>query len=337
VITRGWARIGIAASAVLLTASATAAQATPPFTATLSADTVAMGEIFDFSVAVPVPSGSVVYFPDTLPTTIYVESAAPVRVDVEPAADGGSRLLLTYPVMAFGVGELPVPGLDILMRARGDQAGVLELPGGSATGAWDEAPRQAGSRVTRIPRQAVWVTPVFTVEQIAEGVEPMPANDVAGGNWSWPSISLMLLCGSLLVGTLVSTTKGLVERAEARRGAPVPPTPEERRARALDDLDALLALGLHRSGRVLEFYDGGSTIVRRYVEGSDGGWPDSLTTTELMRRLRARSGDAVAGALPEAMRQAEVVKFGRLRPGSDDAERHWHVLREWVRASGPIR
>jgi len=266
-----------------------------------------------------------------------MESAAPVRVASESSADGSGLLTLTYPMMAFGIGELPVPGLDVLIRARGEHEGVLELPGGSATGAWNEAPRQAGSRVVRIPRQGVWVTPVFTLDDLAEGVEPMPANDVAGGSWSWPSISLILLCGSLLLVTLVSTTRGLIEQAAERRGPPVPPTPEELRSRAVNDLDALLSQGLHRDGHLLEFYEGGSAIVRRYVEESRDGWPSSLTSTELMEQLRSRSGEAAAGALPMAMGQAEVVKFGRLRPDAESAESDWRVLRDWVRTSEVVR
>jgi hypothetical protein len=301
--------------------------------ATVSADTVEMGQLFELRVALPVPAGSIVYFPDTLPATIYMESAAPVQVAAEPASDGAANLTLTYEMMAFGVGELPVPGFDILIRARGAQEGVVELPGGSVTGAWPEAPRQAGSRLVRVPRQGVWVGPVFTVEQIAEGVQPMPANDVAGGSWNWPSLALMLLCGSILAVTLVSATRGVIEQSASHRRV-VPPTPEELRARALADLDALLDEGLHEEGRLLEFYNRGSHIVRRYVERAEGPWPSSLTSTELMERLRARSGDNAVGPLPTEMELAEVVKFGRLRPDAATAERHWAVLHDWVASSG---
>ncbi len=332
----GWNELSLAVLATVLLAAGAAAQTAPAFTAEVSSDTVEMGEIFEFRVSVPVPAGSIVYFPDTLPATVNVESAARVRVETVPDG-GGATLTLTYPMMAFGAGELPVPGFDLLMRVRGDEGGVLELPGGSATGVWDEAPRQAGSRLTRIPRQGVWVVPVLTPTVLAEGVEPMPPNDVAGANWSWPSLTLLILCGSLLVVTLVSTTKGFIDQAAGRSHPTRPPTPAERRRRALDELEALLDEGLHREGRLLDFYTRASGIVRRYVEGIEGSWPSSLTSTELTARVRSRLGDAKAGSLPTELASAEVVKFGRLRPDADTAERHGRALRDWISESEDVQ
>jgi hypothetical protein len=161
----------------------------------------------------------------------------------------------------------------------------------------------------------------------------MPANDVAGGDWSWPSLMLMVLCGSLLAVTLASTTRGLMEQSAARRSPPPPPTPEQLRALALDELGALLAEGIHTNGRLLEFYTRSSGIVRRYVEGVQSSWPTSLTSTELMQRLRTRSTLDV-GPLADAMGQAEVVKFGRLQPGAGAAEEHCRTLRDWIAGTG---
>src|SRR5688572_25534026 len=76
---------------------ALAAQST--FQAGLSADTVDVGEVFELRVRVPVPAGSVVYFPDTVGTTEVLESHTPVRWAAEPDPAGGSVLTLTYPVM----------------------------------------------------------------------------------------------------------------------------------------------------------------------------------------------------------------------------------------------
>jgi hypothetical protein len=112
-----------------------------------------------------------------------------------------------------------------------------------------------------------------------------------------------------------------------------PPTAEELRQRALDELDALLAHGDHLEGRQLTFYTRSSDIVRRYLEGIDSSRGSSLTSSELMRRLGAESGSNAVSGLATEMGLAEVMKFGRLRPDADTSERHWRALRDWVAAS----
>ena len=322
------------AVALALTAPAASAQSASPFTVGLSADTVEMGELFELRVSVPVPPGSVVYFPDTLPATVNVESAEPARVESESVPDGGARLTLSYPMMAFGTGTLPVPGLDVLIMPRGDRTEGVALPGGSVTGAWNEAPPRSGPALTRVPRQAVWVVPVFTPQDLVRGIEPRPANDVVGGDWNWPSLALALLFSSVLAVTLVSTTKEWLTRSGRGGIAHEDPTLEALRQRALRQLDDLLAEGLHTEDRLLEFYTSGSGIVRTYVEAMESEWAPSLTSSELMGRLRSRSGEPAAGSLPGQLGLAEVVKFGRLRTGPEAAKEHWRSLRSWVEDSG---
>lgn len=317
-----------------LTATVAGAQSAPPLTVNLSADTVEMGELFELRVSVPVPPTSVVYFPDTLPATLNMESASPVRMEADSASDGGARVTLTYPMIAFGTGTLPVPGFDVLVAPRGNRAQGTSLPGGSVTGAWSDAPPRSGSAaLTRVPRQAVWVAPVFTPQDLVQGIEPMPPSDVVGGAWNWPSLALALLFSSVLAVTLVSTTREWLTRAEQGGFPHEEPTLEVLRQRALRQLDDLLAEGIHAHGRLLDFYTRSSGIVRSYVEAMDRQWASSLTSGELMVRLRERSGEGAAGHLPVELGTAEVVKFGRLRPGRDAAEEHWRALRNWVEAS----
>ena len=319
--------------AAALTSAPAAAQSGRTLDVTLSADTVEMGTLFELSVTVTVAPGSVAYFPDTLPATLNMESAAPVRTEAVGSPDGGALLTLTYPMMAFGVGPLPVPGFDILITPRGTQQIADTLPTGSAIGVWRDAPlRTDPGALTRVPRQAVQVTPVFTAEDYAEGLEPMPVNDVVGGSWSWPSLALILVCASVFVLTSASTTKEWFARGH---GTPpvAPPSLDGLRERALRRLDDLFAEGLHTEDRPLEFYTSCSGIVRDYVEAMDAGWRSSLTSTELMMRLQRRWPQDI-GSLPDRMAAAEVVKFGRLRPEAAAAERHWRVLRDWVEQSG---
>lgn len=147
-------------------------------------------------------------------------------------------------------------------------------------------------------------------------------------------MALLLVSSSLLVVTLVSTTHEWRSRGAGGAATHEQPTLEARRRLALRQLDDLLTEGPHRQGALLDFYTRASGIVRSYVEAMDPDWSSSLTSGELMRRLRARSGEDAAGGLPTDMHTAEVVKFGRLRPGADLAERDWQALRDWVDRSG---
>jgi hypothetical protein len=311
------------------------AQSATALAVSLSADTIPMGELFDLRVGISVPPNSVVYFPDTLAATVNVESADPVRTEAEAEAssDGGARLTLTYPMMAFGVGTLPVPGFDVMIVPRGTGAEGGALPGGSVIGAWSDAPSRIGPALTRIPRQAVWVVPVFTPQDLVTGIEPRPPNDVFGGAWHWPSLALLLVFSSGLAVTLVSTTRDWLAHSDAGV-AHEDPTLEVLRQRALGRLDDLLDEGLHAEGQLLEFYTQSTGIVRSYVEAMDAEWASSLTSSELIGRLLTRSGEDAAGHLPQELGTAEVVKFGRLEPGREGAETHWRALKDWVEGSG---
>lgn len=329
---------GVGVLLALAVASAPgAAQST--FRAALSADTVAMGDVFELLVRVPVPAGSAVYFPDTVATTEVLESHAPVHWEAEPTPDGGATLVLTYPVMAFGTGIVPVPGFDVFVSPSGDHGSVAPLPGGSVVGAWSDAPTRGAAyvRPLRVPRRGVWVTPVFTPEDLEGEVQPMPSGDVVGASWHWPSVALALLFAGVLAAVVARTVRArLAPGMDAGRagGDDGPWTPDAARLHALRELDRLLEEGLHAEGQTLELYTRSSGIVRLYVERRDPTCGPDLTSSELTRRLRARTNGAAGTALFREMEAAEVVKFGRLRPRGEEAEEHVRSLRAWVEASG---
>jgi hypothetical protein len=295
-----------------------------------------MGEVFELLVRVPVPPGSVVYFPDTVATTAVLESHAPVRWEAERAADGGATLLLTYPVIAYGAGLVGVSGFDVFVRSAGNSvAGDAALPGGSFVGAWRDAPVRGGEDVRpfRVPRRGVWIDPVFSDEQLDGGVEPMPSADVVGASWHWPSIAWGLLFASGLVTIGMRAWRSAPGAGRRRPGARAW-TPAASRRDALEQLDRLLAERLQSAGRVHELYTRSSAIVRRFVRRLDTELGADLTSSELVGCLRRRTSGGRGSALFEEMGTAEVVKFGRMRPGESEAEAHIRSLREWVEGSG---
>ena len=96
--------VGCVALAFALQPLPTAAQSPEPV-AVLSADSVEIAEVFELRVEVPVPSGSVVYFPDYVPATDDVESFTPVDWRARRGPDGGATIELTYALMPFGMGN----------------------------------------------------------------------------------------------------------------------------------------------------------------------------------------------------------------------------------------
>lgn len=298
----------------------------------LSSDSVAMAEVFELRVRVSVPAGSAVFFPDTLAASADLESFAPVEWRAERAPDDGAVVTLTYPLIPFGSGNIAVPGLDIVLGTSELAADGERVPGGSRVGAWEDTPRgsEASLRRTRMPEGTIWVRPVQSDEELAAGAMPRGPDDVVGLNWSWPAVTLLALFSSTLVGAGVTTTRDWLARRTRPMDTQVaqPAGLEAARLAALAELDRLLATGPHTEDRVAAVYAASSGVVRGYVERLDPAWGPDLTSTELMDRVR--TGVGAADASVEAMRVAERVKFGRLRPGSAATESHLRTLRAWL-------
>ena len=309
-------------------------------TGSLSADTVGQGDAFELYVEIEVPSGSAVYFPDTVPSAFGLESFRAVDWESEAFGDGG-MLKLTYPLIAFQIGLVPVPGLDVFI---GPATGV-ESPSfhtGSVIGEWNSVAADSGlEALERVPvaRQAVWVASPIQPGDISAGLEPRLPSDVLGANWDWLSLVLIVsLSTAFLVAITPMVRKLLTDQGgkEESPDASLGPDPAlVRWQAALDELDQIFSLGLHLSKEVEEFYGRSSRTVRTYIEGLDAAWGPSFTSSELMLQLgRGVNGSSLN--LYGSMDVAEVVKFGRLRPDGDSAESDWRALRNWVEESRSI-
>ncbi|MDA0329682.1 MAG: hypothetical protein O2958_11815 [Gemmatimonadetes bacterium] len=334
---RGIAEAGLLGLALLTpthaaaqTAGGSPAAQSPSVTATLSADTIAIGDAFDLQITVLLPSGQTLFLPDSLDSTDALAPAGRV-VWAERVSDGVRSLEVTYPLIALDVGVVTVPRFEILVGS----GGPLDAPAVIPVYAVGEADATTGGLLrVAVPEQRLFVASVLLMEDITQGIVPRPAADVWGGDWHGPSIFWIVASTLLLGGVLTVSARDLLAyqgrtRSEAR--APVPP-----REQALDLFDRLLARGLHSDGRVDEFYHETSDILRRYVESLDEAWGSALTSTELMRALSAHRDKQSEALLEAEMGAAEAVKFGRRRPPSEVAESHWRVLRDWVAgAEGP--
>ena len=334
----------------------------------VSPDTVELGDPFTLRANVYVPPGRDLRLPATLPAEWGVESLARVRTESVEAGDGSVQVVLEYDLIPFEIGLAATPQLEITSgeAAPGeDRVRVGDGPEGSGdpavvgTGQTPENAQSAqyaeitentenvvGSSAAErsldrlvVAGRRVFVTSPVLLDDIARGLRPRPPADVVGSSWNLPAVLGASVLSLLLLGVgTVQTREWLAARAASAIRADAPPeTPEVWRKRALDDLDLLLARGHHRAGRLRDFYEGASDVVREYVEHFDPAWNRSWTSTELMRDLSADAGWPEPDALERAMGRAEVAKFagatGALEGAEAAAEHDWRAMRGWVEAS----
>lgn len=303
----------------------------------LSADTVGIGDLIDLSFVVELPAGIVAFLPDSLDTSAF-ESFEPVRWSSDPQDDGGARLTVTYPLIAFQVGGIAVPDFPIFVaRAREAQAAGFSSEG-DVVGSWSafraEPAATPSARMLRIPPQPLWVVSVLEIEDASNGVQPRPIADVVGGARHWPATILLVIFGALSAGILFSSGRAIWIGIRDR---PVPPP--DPRLTALAAFDDLIAEGSHRGGDVRAFYTRASDITRRFVEVLEDAWGPAHTSTELMSDLEAARRREGFSSTPEVepltsvMEHAERVKFGGDRPDADEAEQEVDTVRGWIERS----
>jgi hypothetical protein len=295
-----------------------------------------MAEVFELRVEVPVPAGSLVFFPDSVPSTDDVESFTPVEWRARRGPDGSAIVELTYALMPFGTGTIVLPPVDVITMPRGERIDGQAIPGGSVVGAWEMRQPALGSTRSITPPM-VWVEPVYSMDDVVSGMSPRGPEDVLGFSWSWPSVVLVLLFSTVIGGAVVTTTREwLANRPDTR---PIPPAGgtnlDQARRQAITELDRLVASGPYPAERAYALYQASSGIVRGYAERLDPEWGPELTSSELMSELRSRSLED--GSLAAEMHRAEAVKFGLLRPGSDPTSVHLTVLRDWLAGQPEVR
>lgn len=317
---------------------AAGAQTPPVRDVHLSADSIEIGDRFDLRFTVRLPAGRVAFFPGSV-AGAGLEPFDGVAWTAEADSDGGTRIEVTYPLLAYRTGSLAVPALDVFVAPAGEATSAGYASPGDPVGSWSaflESPGALPSaRLVAVPEQRVHVATVLALDDVTTQIAPRPPADVSGGDRDWVSTLLLGAFGVLLLGVTVASAR---DWSRMRNATPPPPLPSPRE-RALAAMDDILATGSHRDGRIRDFYDGWSGVVRRYLEGFEEAWGPSWTSTELMSDLQGRRRSvAIARSLgPEGiareMRLAEEVKFGGLRPEPEEAEAHWKRARDWIAGS----
>jgi len=346
-------------AALLAVGAATPATAQAPASAvprlralSLSADTIAIGDRFQLSLVATIPADMVAFLPDSLEGSGF-EPFDVVQWSATEGPEGDATLTISYPLIAFDVGEIVVPDFGVYAADRDEsQAAGLSSPG-DVVGSWErfrESPAAVPSaRVLTVPEHRVWVASVLVADETGGQLTPRPAADVSGASRHWPSTLLAAVFGLALIAFLGVAAKRTYadarEREVAQRRLP------DARSRALLALDELLASEAHLDGRTKHFFTESSTIVRAYIEELDARWSRAWTSTELMRELTAGAttngrgarvlesphgvrelakAEAVAKAVVEVEAEGEAVAEGEA--DGPAAPRTEELVSEMIRA-----
>jgi hypothetical protein len=267
--------------------------------------------------------GTTLFLPDTLlPAEASASAGRGTWVEAAGLADSVD-VTVTYPVVAYLNGEVDLPALEAWVApSPSGVANVVPTRGSDS----EDTPVTEGLQRVAIPIGRIAVTPLRELSGAGDSTRPRPPADVLGRQWSvWLALALGLTAAGGL-GVAGAVTARIRER---RRARPAPPRISSRR-HALLELDRIRSLGWHREGKVVEFYAATTDVLRRFSEQREPDWGIALTSTELLDEIRARWGAAPAQGIAGVIPTAERAKFGRHRPGPDDAEAHWAAVRAWI-------
>ncbi len=265
----------------------------------LSPDSARIGQRVTLTLTVSeVPAGAEVVFPELPDTGALVSLAPPARL---PAATPGGVWRARYELVAWSLGDLPIPAAEIRVLS-GESERRISLPDSTL--------------------HVVSILPAA-----GEGTLTWkPAAEVVGGNWS---LQEKLVGAALALATLLTAAAYLRRRSAAR---PVP-VPEGRppRERALAAIDALEESGMVEAGEFKAFYSALSQIVRAFLAETDRSWGLDLTTLELVAAV-SRDGvrPAALAALSALLGGADMAKFARWRPKPVDAKGALAEARRWL-------
>lgn len=268
-------------------------------------DSARVGDVFHAAIRVDVPAGTRVLFPDSLAVPDDVENAGSPIVQTDTTGPGRLGITAAFPLTAWRPGDVVLPDV------------------------WVRIDAGAGPDSVRASFPATLVLSVLPAD--TAGIAPRPARDVLGANRLWWPLLLAVL-GALAVAA------ALLWWWRQRRPEPaaVPVAARSPRQLALEALARARSGGLLEAGDFRGFYFAVTDALRHYAAALDARLGSELTTTEIAANARGIGMDAEAAVLVGILGRADLVKFARVTPATEEALREWENARAWVeRFEGP--
>ncbi len=306
----------ILAVAVAAGAIAVASAQSPRITVELDSNIMTMGSRSPLKVTVDLPEAmapQLVGFPFIAPDgpgyTVFGPAQIVAADSTQTVTDGCRRIVFDYMLQAFD------PGLYTLPRF-----GVVN---------------GAGDTVFSDPEPLK----VLAIDVDTLSMQPFPMAPLAEAGMKWHDYIPLWLLWLLLVPVAVVAgifiyrkTRKEEEFRKLEHIKPVPPF-----ELAMQRLDALRTQRLAQSGHEKEFYTRLTDILRQYLQGRFGINAMEMTTSQIVRALRADSFTRQpAEHIDSVLRIADFVKFAKERPLADDNERALMRATDFVEATKPV-
>ena len=251
------------------------------------------------------------------------------RLSVSFTATMPENLAIRFPEFADRLGELQIIDTD---RAAPELAGpgrvkhrhtlILEprQPGTITIPAFTiDITDSSGQLTARFITDPVEIEVYSLLDDQAGPADIRDIYDPVAQPWS---TAAYILLGLALLGALLLMLAGILWYAKRRNRLPPPPPPEPPQTIARRDLDNLLRAGLLQQGRVKEFYQRLSDILRRYLEVRFHFKAPERTTEEFLleiRDSRRLTGDQKK-VLKAFLSHCDLVKFAAHVPAEKESE-----------------
>ena len=277
---------------------------------------------------------TVIHVGDPVSVVLRVDHPADWSVRWADSLDVAPFEVLEYAVTAGGAaagGAAPAPGRAgdaaqsvAMVTLTSFELGELEIPPiGIVVAGPDGAVRVLSTDPFRIGVVSVGLDESGDIREIRGPIG-------IARNW-WALLPWLLLAAAVGAGAAYVYRRRARARPVAEVAKPkVPPRPFH--LVALEALDELERSSLLERGQVKRWHVRVSEIIRTYVEGQLEVPALEMTTGEVVAGLRgAALGGRVTGAFHAFLARCDLVKFAKLRPGTDESRELLGAARSLVR------
>ena len=263
-----------------------------------------LGEDAELKVTVTLPVGAEA-LPPEFGESYGAMKAGAVKADPPSVSEGKLVSVFHVVLRPTESGDVFLPPIPVCGRAADGSRIPLLIPAGSAA-----------------------VTSQFEPENASLDELGDPAPPVSGFPWIWLAAGILFgLVGALLLFKFLSP-----------RRRKTPPQELSPRQRALRSLAVLKNSGLAERN-LAEYYVHLTGIVRLFIEESTGIRAPEQTTEEFLRHIRTDSREIFS---PEAQNElasfleaADLVKFAKFRPASEDVEQGYRHAERFISTYQP--
>lgn len=143
--------------------------------------------------------------------------------------------------------------------------------------------------------------------------------------WFWAGGLLLFFLGSGITGFLIIRKKNLGKDRTMIRKIPA-------HEQAFGELQALVAEDLVEKGKIKEFYQKISDILRRYIENRFNLRAPEQTTEEFLSQIRTKNDfdDAHKTLLKNFLTHCDLVKFARHQPETEDIQKTFDSCKAFI-------